>query len=157
MKKEQFEDNIFPEPNTGCWLWAGIDDKFKGYGKWHARTPNQKFQLAHRYSYYLVNGDFDPKMCVLHKCDVPACVNPDHLYLGDQRQNNIDRDTRGRQRTKKGIEHKCCKLTEDQVRQIRKLYVPRIYPSRRLAREFGVSQRKIMHIIKNESWRHLLS
>ena len=147
-----FMERVFPEPNTGCWLWSGRHDK-KGYGRLSNRTP---LQLAHRFSYALYCGEFDKKMHVLHKCDNPACVNPDHLYLGDQKQNNIDRDTRGRQKTKRGIEHKLAKLTNSDVIQIRKLHNPKSYPSRKLASMFGISQRKIMHILHGESWKHLL-
>jgi hypothetical protein len=147
-----FMKKVYPEPNTGCWIWAGRHDE-KGYGRIsHAGT----FQVAHRYSYYLHNGEFDIKLCVLHKCDVPACVNPDHLYLGDQRQNNIDRDQRGRQKTARGSAHKLSKITEDQSIEIRRLWKSGLCQQRQLARIYGVSQPKIMQILKNISWKHTL-
>jgi hypothetical protein len=151
MDKDQFMQKVFPEPNTGCWLWSGRHDD-KGYGRGHFH--NQSIQLAHRYSYLIFKAN-PGALCVLHKCDNPACVNPDHLYLGDQRQNNIDRDTRGRQKTQRGTAHKLAKLNDDQVYQIRSLHNPKEYPSRRLAKMFGVSQHKIMNIIHRTSWNHL--
>jgi hypothetical protein len=150
--KAMFDSNVFPEPNTGCWLWAGRHDN-KGYGRIHGKSLN--IQLAHRFSYFIYKED--PKgQCCLHTCDNPACVNPDHLYLGDQKQNNIDRDTRGRQVTQHGTNHKLAKLTDDQVQQIRALHNPKEYPSRRLAKMFGVSQKLIMNILQNKAWSHLL-
>jgi hypothetical protein len=153
MNKDKFLSYVYPEPNTGCWLWAGRYNN-KGYGMGH--FVRGKIQLAHRYACFLFRADFDNYKWCLHHCDNPACVNPDHLYMGGPSENCIDRDVRGRQKTKRGIEHKCCKLTEDQVRSIRALYVPDVYPSRRLAREFGVSQRKILDITSGKSWKHLL-
>ncbi len=119
MTKEQFYNLVFPEPNTGCFLWAGRYDK-NGYG----RLSHRKLQIAHRQSYEYTNGYFDHKLWVLHKCDNPACVNPDHLYLGGPKQNCIDRDTRGRQKTQRGTNHKLSKLNDEQIRQIRTLYNP---------------------------------
>lgn len=151
MNREQFEKLVFPEPNTGCWLWGGRV-RSSGYG---VGNFEYKIQLAHRYSYLIYKGQFDFKMHVLHHCDVPACVNPEHLYLGDQAQNNLDRDKRGRQRTKHGIDHKLAKLTDETVLEIRRIHNPKTYPSRKLARMFGVSQGTIMHVLKRVTWAHL--
>jgi hypothetical protein len=153
MEVERFMELVFPEPNTGCWLWAGRHDS-KGYGRGH--FLKRTMQLAHRFSYYSYKGEIGLNMYVLHSCDNPACVNPDHLYLGDQKQNNIDRDSRGRQKTKRGSEHKLAKLNEQQVLEIRRLHNPKEYPSRKLSKMFGVSQRKIMDILQGKSWNHLL-
>lgn len=95
-------------------------------------------------------------MCVLHKCDNPACVNPDHLYLGDPKQNNIDRDTRGRQKTKRGFEHKFAKFSAEQVREIREVHNPDTLPSRALAKLYGCSQKAIMNIINYKSYKNVL-
>jgi hypothetical protein len=76
-----------------CWLWAGTKC-LKGYGKIgiHGKT-----QRAHRVSWMLFNhSNISSKDLILHKCDVPSCVNPDHLYVGDAKQNGKDRDSRGR-------------------------------------------------------------
>lgn len=144
-----FMDKVYPEPNTNCWLWSGGTSK-SGHGKFNYKGG----QLAHRFSYLIFTGPIGHNH-VLHKCDVACCVNPEHLYLGDTRQNNIDRDTRGRQRTKRGIDHKLAKLTDADVLEIRRLHDPKTYPSRKLAKMFGVCQRKIMHILHRESWNHI--
>lgn len=152
-EKEKFLEKVYPEPNTGCWLWSGPYDK-NGYGRFH--FLNRTIQLTHRYSYYIFNKPIDSKSHVLHICDNPACVNPDHLYLGDQRQNNIDRDKRGRQVTKRGSSHKLAKLTEHDSIQIRFIYKTLKTPTRKLANQFGVSQGTIMKILKGVAWPHTI-
>lgn len=152
MTQDQFNALIFPEPNTGCFLWAGRHDN-KGYGR---LSHGAMHQVAHRQSYENAKGPFDKKMHVLHTCDNPACVNPDHLYLGDQRQNNIDRDSRGRQKTQHGTNHKLAKLDDEKVREIKRLHNPKTFPTRKLAKMFGVSQKIIMNVINNRSWTHVL-
>ena len=73
-----------------CWEWVGCR-LWNGYGQIKVGGKKTK---AHRYSWQLHYGDISG--LVLHKCDNPACVRPDHLYLGDQKDNARDRDTRGR-------------------------------------------------------------
>lgn len=79
-----------PHPR-GCWLWTGATNP-KGYGifGWDGETWR-----AHRASYRLHKGDPGTAK-VMHGCDTPACVNPDHLHLGTQRQNMADRKIKGR-------------------------------------------------------------
>ncbi len=80
-------------PELGqCWEWQF--SKYKnGYGKFsHLRKSN----YTHRISWELKNGEIPKGLCVLHKCDNPCCVNPDHLFLGTIGDNNHDRDVKGR-------------------------------------------------------------
>lgn len=77
------------EALSGCHLWTGSVNKF-GYGK--LSVGPQKWKLAHRISYELNKGKILEDKSVLHQCDVPSCVNPDHLYLGDYKQNALDRE-----------------------------------------------------------------
>lgn len=84
-----------PVPIAGCWLWTGSVDK-DGYGT--IRRVNAGHLKAHRESYrFHVRDPGD--LCVLHHCDTPCCINPDHLYLGTQADNG--RDKRVRQRHKR--------------------------------------------------------
>jgi hypothetical protein len=76
-----------------CWLWLGSLSK-KGYGV--AYLPPKKPVRAHRLSYFLEYGSFDESLMVLHKCDVRACVRPDHLFLGNAMTNNKDMEKKGR-------------------------------------------------------------
>lgn len=88
----KFEQKILKLPN-GCWEWQGRRDSDMGYGKF--RAFNQT--LAHRVSYILYVRPFIEKdMCVLHKCDNPPCVNPEHLFIGTRDTNNKDRAAKGR-------------------------------------------------------------
>jgi hypothetical protein len=77
---------------SGCWLWtAGKHEK--GYGTFWV---SKKCWKAHRYAWHLKHGKIPSGLCVLHKCDNPPCVNPDHLFLGTVLENNIDMFKKGR-------------------------------------------------------------
>lgn len=78
---------------NGCWIWAGAVWGNNSYGcvKFNGRTWN-----AHRLAYSLEKGEIPAGLCVLHACDTPLCVNPDHLFLGTQKDNIADRARKGR-------------------------------------------------------------
>lgn len=88
------------DPVTGCWNWTGSLDR-DGYGRMIGSDKGKRiFTFAHRASYEYHKGHIGPidsnTGCVLHTCDNPSCINPDHLYLGDQAQNGLDKKLRGR-------------------------------------------------------------
>ena len=85
------------DPNTGCWLWQGYRMK-DGYG--HVRW-NGKMILPHRLFAHMFLGFPLDERQVLHKCDVPACVNPSHLFLGNHAVNMRDCATKGRTSSQK--------------------------------------------------------
>ena len=91
--RKRFENSYMPEPNSGRWLWTGYVHN-QGYGFFYYR--GQKNLLAHRVSYEFYKGKIDIFSNVLHKCDTPCCVNPDHLFLGTQQTNVLDAISKGR-------------------------------------------------------------
>lgn len=90
--KEQLMHLSIPEPNTGCYLWTSTMCK-DGYGK---TSYKRKTVRAHRLSFQLFKGDIPPGVLVCHKCDTPAYINPDHLFLGDFYDNARDKIRKGR-------------------------------------------------------------
>src|SRR3990167_10376201 len=98
---------------NSCWLW--IASKFHdGYGQFRHEGS---MKLAHRISYELHYGPIPDELCVCHICDVPSCVNPEHLFLGTQQENMEDKVKKGRAR---GGNPR--KLTEDQIKEIDAFY-----------------------------------
>ena len=88
ITKDYLFGRSIPEPNSGCWLWLGRCDG-KGYGRFNNT-------MVHRLSYLAARGPISAGLLVLHKCDVPGCINPDHLFLGTALDNARDRDRKGR-------------------------------------------------------------
>ncbi len=125
-----------------CWLWLGAT-QLQGYGVFSA---NSKTTLAHRYSYQLHKGPIG-NLCVLHFCDNPGCVNPNHLFLGTQSNNMQDMHNKNR--------HNKRKLTLKQLEEIRRKYIPRIYSQRELAKEYNVAQITIFDIVNYQGAYHL--
>jgi len=129
---------------SGCWLWLGGTDK-DGYGRF---SVNGEMVRAHVTSYRHFRGPVTKQ--VLHKCNVRCCVNPEHLYLGNEVDNARDRDACGN--TLKGVKHGMSKLTEVQVLEI----------ARRLKngesnfwREMGVSKHDVANIKRGQTWTAL--
>lgn len=123
-----------------CWNWTGWSTQ--GYGI--MRTPSF-MRRAHRVSYQIHFGPIPKGLLVLHKCDNRACVNPDHLEAGTQKKNIRDALARGRLAPPK--------LTETQVREIRRRHRPR--KGAALAREYGVSRWTINLIARRKIWTHV--
>lgn len=103
MKQREFWiERGVPELNTGCLLWPGASTQ-QGYGRimWKGSPKN----ITH-VSYEHFCGPIPKGLCVLHKCDTPACYNPDHLFLGTKKENRQDQISKGRDPSK---EAKFCK------------------------------------------------
>lgn len=97
--REAFEAKYIPEPNSGCWLWTGAL-WLNGYGQ--LKIPRTRKNIgAHFASYVLHYGRVAPGIYVCHTCDVPCCVNPEHLFLGTQSDNMRDASRKGRCRCRR--------------------------------------------------------
>lgn len=111
---ERFWDKVKKTPS--CWEWQA--GKINGYGR-IGLTSQRRCVLAHRLSYEIHYGPIADGMCVLHRCDTPGCVRPDHLFLGTVGDNNRDRAKKGRNRSVKGEAHGRSKITVQDVCSIR--------------------------------------
>lgn len=132
---------------SGCRLWVG-GRHWQGYGvlKWGG-----KMCRAHRLAWEDANGPIPTGIDVLHKCDVPACINIAHLWLGTDADNRADCVAKGRHRGPRGTRARSARLTEEQVRAIRKSTLGSVL----LAREYGVSLQQIWYIRTRKHWAHL--
>lgn len=144
---------VYPEPNTGCWLWSGRTGR-DGYGQLHPNKDNDLYS-AHRYSYFIHKGDFDRSKNILHKCDVPCCVNPDHLYVGDQAQNVKDMIRRGRKNTPKGEKSGKATLTNETAIKIFKAAKSGHVFDKDIAKMFNTTRAVVAQIKHRRSWAHL--
>jgi len=137
-----------------CWVWTA--SRFRnGYG---AMKVDGRMLRAHRLSWAIHNGPIPLSMCVLHRCDVPGCVNPAHLFLGTKADNMRDCVAKGRfvQRpAPPGEGHHLAKLTDANVLEIRKLYAAGGISQRKLGERFGVAQTNISLIVLRGVWTHL--
>lgn len=98
-KRRPIEDRFWEkvQKTDSCWLWTGSKQGRMGYGYLHiGGKKDRKPSRAHRLSWVIHNGPIPDGLYVLHKCDVPACVNPDHLFLGDHKANMQDCASKGR-------------------------------------------------------------
>lgn len=123
------------EKTDSCWLWTAAKND-KGYGQ--IRTGEIGIVYAHRMSFYLANGHW-PEHQALHTCDVPACVNPEHLFNGTQADNLRDMAKKQRAGNRK--------FTDEQVKEIRALISTRTVTQKDIARSLGVSE-SLIHQMK---------
>lgn len=93
--KNRILRNVSMIPFSGCWIWMGAA-KPSGYGNINVAG---KTMQTHRAAWLAFNGSLDARKNICHECDVPSCVNPDHLFVGTQQENVRDMDFKGRRVT----------------------------------------------------------
>lgn len=152
---------VQPEPNSGCWLWAGRVG-VKGHGE---MSLNGKHVLCHRASYELERGPIPTGLWVLHRCNNACCCNPDHLYLGTHKDNMRDMKESGRHKMKThGERSGRAILRESDVIEIIRLQSDVIEIIRlrglgitqsALAQKYRVSKGCIAHASRGLNWRHI--
>lgn len=134
--------------SNGCWIWQGRLGK-GGYAT--LGIYGRKFWV-HRLSFELFRGEIPRKLLVCHTCDVPACVNPMHLFVGTCKQNLEDASQKGRMQH--GATHIRAKLTEDDVASIRRAR-QNGDTQQAIADRYGVTRGNVYAILAGKSWRHL--
>jgi hypothetical protein len=135
--------------NTQCWVWTGAKHP-QGYGALIVkRNGIKRTWRAHRLSYEEFVGPAGD-LFVCHRCDVRACINPEHLFLGTHADNMADRDRKGRNNAPKGPQKPDTKLDENAVREIRSGG-----SARDLAARFGVSISLIYKVRQGRAWEWL--
>jgi hypothetical protein len=138
-QKSNFLKKFIQTSSNDCWGWTGAKFKKNGYG---AFGINYKMKLAHRVSYEIFIEQIPTDLCVLHKCDNPLCVNPNHLFLGTHRDNMQDMVKKSRQGRK---------LTKDEIKEIKKSSLTQ----QLIASKFNVSQSLISFIKNNKQWKYI--
>src|SRR5262249_41618666 len=151
---------------AGCWIWQGRTHRGYGYLSWQGQHWR-----AHGLAYALTYGPIPPEVCVCHRCDVSACVNPQHLWLGSAAENRLD--CVAKQRQARGARHgaytlpssrrvgECngrARVTAAEIAEMRARYQPNDRrggaTTVRLAREFGGSQAQCWRNVHGQAWRH---
>ncbi len=130
---------------NGCWLWLGAKMP-RGYGR---VTIAGKGQYTHRVAFTLAKGAIPTGIEVCHSCDNPACINPDHLFLGTHAENM--RDCAKKRRYAFGEKNGWVKLTADSVAEIRRQSANGV-PQRSIAAKHGITQSCVSKIIRNVRW-----
>ena len=145
-----------------CWLWTA-SKRHKGYGAfvWADKNGCIVQGRAHRFIWEIKNGKIPEGMCVLHKCDTPACVNPEHLFLGTKAENNRDMCAKkrhvkggtycGKGKYKRGENHHNAKLTLENVIALR-LDRRSGFSYSRLAKKYKINAATAYKIIKGYLW-----
>lgn len=131
----------------GCWEYSGFQS---ASGHCQFKMPTRSAG-AHRAAYESTHGPIEDGWLVLHKCDNPPCCRPDHLYLGDAKQNAKDREDRGRGNRRIGENHGRAKLTLADVKEIRKVQDYESPAS--IAKRYPVGEKNIKRIIFGQTWK----
>ncbi len=159
----EFDKRYIPVTESGCWLWIGRS-AYYGYGVMPLGRRGAK-ELAHRVSWRIHRGVIPKGLNVCHHCDVTACVNPEHLFIGTQSDNLSDMTKKGRRKSPGAPGERNCKakLSIEDVSWIRSVYFdargkrvsipPGHYSGRQLSEYFGVDVHTISRIIRGIRWK----
>jgi len=138
---------------NGCWLWQGMTRG--AYGKFRVYDHGRTDVPAHRFSLEFLGSGLPKHMMVLHTCDLPLCVNPEHLYAGtaqDNARDSMERTYRLHPELRaRGEDASNSKLTEEQVKEIHAAHIP--YAD--LAAKYGVTCGTVSGIKSGKTWKHL--
>ncbi len=146
--EDRFFSHVERIPFSGCWIW---DSTGKRYGKFWLNGRTEK---AHRAAWLMFRGSISEGQFICHICDVPCCVNPDHLFIGSPKDNTQDMISKGRdgrvRQMRRGEKSNFAKLTEKQVVAIKT--DDRL--QRVIAADYGITQPAISLIKSGKNWKH---
>jgi len=139
---------------VGCWIWQASKHVF-GYGQCKFRGTIER---AHRIAWILTYGEIPKGLCVMHACDILACVNPSHLRLGTIADNNRDMLRKGRASggSLKGEQNPKAKIADEDVVHIRELAKSGL-TYRTIGQMYGLQREAIGQIVRRERWVHVLT
>lgn len=138
-----------------CWEYSGARHEF-GYGMIGLGGRRGKQTSTHRLVWLIFFGEIPPKIEVLHKCDNPPCIRPDHLFLGTQGDNNTDAKQKGRSRggSLPGTKHPNAKMTEALVISMHEA-VASGEPIRQLANRLELPYSTVWGALRGPAWKHV--
>jgi hypothetical protein len=141
MWNKTLEELFWPKVDKSgdCWIWTAYRTK-QGYGRLKVKTVHQK--LAHRLAWEFAKGPVPDGLFVLHRCDNPPCVNPDHLFLGTLIDNNLDRARKGRSGTTRACTRPNAKITNEIISAI----LADTRSNRQIALAVGVSRASVIRV-----------
>jgi len=148
--QERYWEKVDRRGPDECWPWTGATTS-AGYG--HLKV-NGRMVSAHRLALQLAGRPPGPDLFVLHSCDTPLCVNPQHLREGTHAENMSDKKRRNRQSRLRGETNGWAKLTEADVRRVYVLRAEGLSQSK-IAAALGVSQPQVSKILRGRRWAHV--
>lgn len=158
--RERFATKFKVNPDSGCWEWIGATDGRKGYGQIYF---NGRTARASRVAWLLYKGMIPDGSHVCHLCDNPACVNPNHLFLGSRSDNMRDCVEKGRhgsvtrpERRPRGSGHYLAKLSEHMVIEARRLFREGVNCAD-LSSRYGIDDSTVRRALTGEGWNHVTS
>lgn len=147
-KTELFWKQVEKKTDAECWLWNGAVTK-QGYGRFLQTIS------AHRFSFLIHKGQIPAGLFVCHHCDVRLCVNPSHLFSGTASENNEDMRRKGRAVSTEVRARIMGNISEDDVRFIRKIYVPFKMSVRKIATQYGFPYKSVENAVNPNCWKHV--
>ena len=147
MLRHNFEAKFFITPS--CWVWTAAKTR-QGYGQFGYKGM---MTGAHRVSFELYRELIPKGLFVLHRCNNASCVNPDHLYLGTNADNMLDRKNSGRTYKPKGTAHHNSVFSEEQLKLLKEMYATGVNTHRALAFKFRVSKTTVSYALKGTTYQ----